>query len=650
MRKSLYVKGRYLLFYLLALHAIVEAKPAEISMYDVTSKMHEIMKEHATYKKMSPVLARRALHNFILLLDPQKAYFLESDIRKWLDPSEDLLQQITKDFEYSRFAAFEEIFALMEPSIQRRMGFEDRISKAVMPRNVNGREFRDAKWCKTEEELYQRLLRMRAFQIETTKKLDEDLRAQTVQLLMRGRIQNEQKRIPKDKTQQKQLFCTYLLKALASSLDAHTVYFTPAEANQFLIAVQQRLTGIGIQLRDDIDGFTIIKVIEDGPADVSGDVRVGDKIIAIDREPIIGLDSIDVVEMIRGPEGSQVSLTILREIVVGESHYTENKEIRLLRGDVVIKDSRVEITAEPFADSSIAIIKLHSFYQDSESSSTSDMVKGFEKLKREQRVKGVILDLRCNAGGLLTEAVGVVGLFIKKGIVASTKDENGHIEHFRNIDGKLMWDGPLIVMVDRLSASAAEVVAQALQDYGRAIIIGEDHSYGKGTFQTFTLTSNGSSAIDPQGEYKVTRGRYYTVSGKTPQLVGVQSDIVVPGGLSFLEVGEEYAKYPLENDGISPNFIDSLNDVSYFQRDRIRRLYQTDKQLPLTKFREHLELLNKNSSRRLASNKLYKRFLEHCKKLEQGLVQESFPPSDFQMQEGVSVMKDFICLLQEKGS
>lgn len=648
MRTGLYVKGRYLLFYILAFHAIVEAKPAEISTYDVTSKMHEIMKEHATYKKMSPILARRALQNFILLLDPQKAYFLESDINKWLEPSEELLQQITKDFEYSRFSAFEEIFSSLEPAIQRRIGFEERIAKANMPKNVHGREFRDAKWCKTEEDLYQRLLRMRAFQIETTKKLDEDLRAQTVQLLMRGRIQNEQKRIPKDKLLQRQLLCTYLLKAFAHSLDAHTVYFTPAEANQFLIAVQQRLTGIGIQLRDDIDGFTIIKVIEGGPADVSGDIRVGDKIIAIDREPIIGLDSIDVVEMIRGREGSQVSLTILREIVVGETHFTENKEIKLLRGDVVIKDSRVEIAAEPFADSCIAIIKLHSFYQDSESASSTDMIKGFEKLKRDHKVKGVILDLRCNAGGLLAQAVDVVGLFIKKGIVASTKDENGHIEHFRNLETKQIWDGPLIVLVDRLSASAAEVVAQALQDYGRAIVIGEDHSYGKGTFQTFTLTSNGSTAIDPQGEYKVTRGRYYTVSGKTPQLVGVQSDIVVPGGLSFLEVGEEYAKYPLENDIISPNFIDTLTDVSYFQRDRIRRLYQTEKQQQISKFREHLELLAKNSARRLSSNKLYKRFLEHCKRLEQGHVQESFPPSDFQMQESVNVMKDFICLLQEK--
>ena len=128
-----------------------------------------------------------------------------------------------------------------------------------------------------------------------------------------------------------------------------------------------------------------------------------------------------------------------------------------------------------------------------------------------------------------------------------------------------------MVLVDRLSASASEIVAQALQDYGRALVIGDDHTYGKGSFQTFTLTTQSNGAVDPHGEYKVTRGRYYTVSGKTPQLVGVQSDIVIPGELSFMEVGEEYAKYPLENDSIAPNFEDTLSDVPFFQRERIRR-------------------------------------------------------------------------------
>lgn len=274
-----------------------------------------------------------------------------------------------------------------------------------------------------------------------------------------------------------------------------------------------------------------------------------------------------------------------------------------------------------------------------------DLAKAYNSIAKENKVRGVILDLRMNAGGLLPQAVEVVGLFIKKGIVSSIKDENGNVQHIRDIDSNRIWDGPLLVLVDRLSASAAEIVAQALQDYGRALVIGDDHTYGKGSFQTFTLTTQGNGATDPNGEYKVTRGRYYTVSGKTPQLVGVQSDIVIPGELSFMEVGEEYAKYPLENDSIPPNFEDTLSDVPFFQRERIRRLYQFDMQEPITKFKAPLEQLKRNSAQRISNNKLFQNFLAYVKNSDE----ESVEPQvylDYQMQEAVNVMKDFIWLIQ----
>jgi carboxyl-terminal processing protease len=652
--ERLVVMNIYQMFFLIyaavtLVHPPLFAKPAEITAYDVTTKMHQIMKEHATYKKISPVLARRALQNFINMLDTQKTYFLEKEIHKWLEPDEELLQRITKDFEYSRFPEFEEIFALMEPSVQRRMASEERISKDVLPKNVLAKEVKDPTWCKNEEELYGRLLRMRALRIQATQNLDDDLRNQTMQLLLRGRLIKTEKILPQDKEVRQQFFCTCLLKAFAGSLDAHTVYFTPGEASQFLISVQQRLTGIGVQLRDDVDGFAIIKIIEGGPAQLGGELKLGDKIIAINRDPVIGFEGLDVVEMIRGKEGSEVVLTIIRETKVGDTLFAERKEVRLKRGEVVIKDSRVETALEPFGEGVIAILKLHAFYQDADSSSSVDMAKAFEKISKGNKVKGVVLDLRCNAGGLLTQAVEVVGLFIQKGIVASIKDENGHVQHYRNVDTQAIWNGPLVVLVDRLSASAAEIVAGALQDYGRAILVGDDHTYGKGSYQTFTLTATDSEGVDPKGEYKVTRGRYYTVSGKTPQLVGVQSDIVIPGGLSFLEVGEEFGKYPLENDAIGPNFVDDLSDVPFFHRDRIRRLYQFNQNQPeLCNFRDHIELLKKNSALRLGSNKAFQKFVEQCKKLEEGLQQEPPSPSDFQMLEALSVMKDFIWIQYQK--
>ena len=214
----------------------------------------------------------------------------------------------------------------------------------------------------------------------------------------------------------------------------------------------------------------------------------------------------------------------------------------------------------------------------------------------------------------------------------------------------MIWDGPMIVLVNRGSASAAEIVAQALKDYGRAILCGDDHTFGKGSFQTFTLNPAIGSTVDPEGEYKVTRGEYYTVSGKTPQRVGVPADIIVPGGLSFLEVGEEFAKYPLENDSIPPNFQDSLSDVPLFQRDRIRKLYQTDQQKKITYYYTFLDQLRKNSQERIAHNKLYQTFLVDVKKSEMDLEEidsiDRYP--DFQLYEGMNVMRDLVMLIDEQ--
>ena len=456
--------------------------------------------------------------------------------------------------------------------------------------------------------------------------------------------------IPLDKREKKQFFCTHLLKAFVSSLDSHSVYLTPGEANQFVTTIEKRLSGIGASLHEDVDGFRISKIIEGGPAEYS-ELRVGDKIIAIDHEPVVGLDNIDMVENLRGKEGSEVIITVVREMVIGETTFSETKNIPINRSNVILKDSRVEASFEPFGSGRIAILKLHAFYQDANTSSSAELAKAFERLSQEGKVQGVILDLRSNGGGLLTEAVDILGFFVRrKGVVASTKDEKGTIQHYRNVDTKMLWDGPLIVLINRLSASASEIVTQSLQDYKRAIIMGDDHSYGKGTFQTFTLALNSTVEVDPQGEYVITRGKYYTVSGKTPQLVGVQSDIVVPGELCFLEIGEEYTKYPLENDEIAPNFDDSLQDVSFFQRNRIRRIYEAQVHKPFFNMLEPLNELKENSRKRLSSNKLYNLFFDHWKKLEEGHGAEPLPACDFQMQEAVNVMKDYICLLKEKQS
>jgi carboxyl-terminal processing protease len=625
------------------------AKLPNITNNDVVTQMNAILKAHAEHKTLNQELIKRALNNYLEELDPSKTYFTLDDIKEWVEPSDPLLNQILKDYSSNNFDVFFQIDQKLASVIPRRHALEEKMEATPLPSKVNVEEFKDMKWAKDQDELLDRLRKIRALQIETSSKLSDDVKEKALQRIQKRQTMFEEEVLNPDPVQKQRFVYTYTLKALASSLDSHTAYFTPEEAGQFMINVQQKLFGIGAQLRDDINGFTIVKILEGGPAANSKDLKAKDRIIAVNGEPVVGMDIADAVELIRGEENTPVTLTIIREIQDDGAKSEEKLDVILKRGAVVLKETRYETSYEPFGDGVIAYLRLYAFYQDSDSSSAEDLEKALEAMKKEHHVKGVILDLRNNSGGLLSQAVAVTGLFITKGTVVSVKDEAGHIQHLRDLDGTTIFDGPLIVLINRASASASEIVAQTLQDYGKALIVGDDHSFGKGSFQTFTLTGEKATDINPKGEYKVTRGRYYTVSGKTPQLKGVQSDIVVPGILSESEIGEKFGKYPLANDQIKPNFDDDLSDIPFLQRERIRFLYKFDLQKPLKIYAPYLEPLKKNSEQRLANNKNYQNFLKEIKKKSEDFDPdnlEEFGRNDLQLQEAYSIMKDLILLMQ----
>lgn len=635
------------LLYPLILLAPLFGKLPELTEKDVTSQMQEILKAHAQHKELNRELMKRAFNNFAEELDPAKTYFIESDIKQWIEPSDTTLDKALADYKKNQFSTFEAITDKFAEVIPRRHAFEESIDPETLPKDVNTDEFKDLKWAKSEEELKDRIVKIKALQVKSSAKLPEETRQKALQRIAKRQAKFEEDVLTTDPELKKRLILTDALKAFASALDTHTAYFTPDEATQFMINVQQRLFGIGAQLRDDINGFTIVKIIEGGPAANSKEIKVKDRVIAVNGEPVVGMDITDAVELIRGEENTPVTLTVVRESAEGNEKKEETLDIVLNRGSVVLKETRYEATYEPFGDGVIVDLKLFSFYQDKDSSSAEDLEKAFKEIQKDHLVKGVILDLRNNAGGMLTQAVAVTGLFITKGTVVSVKDDSGHIQHLRDLDGKTMWDGPLIVLINRASASASEIVAQALQDYGRALIVGDDHSFGKGSFQTFTLGGTKASEVNPKGEFKVTRGRYYTVSGKTPQLVGVLSDVQVPGVFSESEVGERFNKYPLDNDKIKPNFDDDLLDVPFTQRDRIRLLYKFDLQKPLHTYDLIKEKLKDNSTKRVASNKNYQSFLKEVKKKgdEYDPDQiEDFGQNDLQLQEAFNIMKDIILL------
>lgn len=636
------------LFLFILLIQALQAKLPDLTPQVVNSKINEIMKAHASHKALNPNLVKRTLNNYIEELDPNKIYFIEPEINKWLEPSDILVSKILTDYKNNKFTAFIEIHELMGEAIKRRHALEKQIDLKNLPQKINPDEFKNMKWAKNREDLLERLTRIKALQVDTVAKLNDEMRDKSLQRITKRQAKYEEDILNVDPKFKQQLILSNVLKSTASSLDSHTAYFTPDEASQFIINVQQRLFGIGAQLRDDLNGFSVMKIIEGGPAANGKELKVKDRIIAIDGEPVVGMDIVDAVDLIRGEENTPVTVTVIREVPDVHDQLKEEKlDITITRGEVVLKETRYESSYEPFGDGVIGYLRLYSFYQDPESSSSRDLAKEIKKIKEEHKLKGVILDLRFNSGGMLSQAVEVTGLFVTKGIIVSIKDDNGNIQHLRELDGKTSWDGPLIVLVNRASASASEIVAQTLQDYGRGIIVGDDHTYGKGSFQTFTLSSAKNNTVNPQGEYKVTRGRYYTVSGKSPQLHGVVSDIITPGPLSQIDIGERFAKYPLESDQIKENFNDDLSDIPFFQRDKVRMLYKFDLQPKLDIYTKFMESLKQNSNQRLLNNKNYQNFLKELKKkhFDDEEDPELYGQNDLQLTEAYNIMKDLIIFI-----
>ena len=626
---------KYLLMLACFFVFICEAKLPNLSPQDITTKAKEIMKAHASHKKLTPELAKRIINNYFENLDPSKTYFIDSDIEAWIHPSDAMLQQIVNEYNHGNFSTFEKIQGVFVKAIERRRLLEQKIDYKNLPKHVRAEEFKDMLWTKTEDELATRLQRIRSLQEETAAKLNEDMREKSMQRITKRQAKFEEEMLSSDHQEGENYILSNVLKATASALDAHTVYFTPAEATQFMINVQQRLYGIGAQLRDDINGFSIVKIVEGGPAALNKQLKVKDRIVAVNGEPVVGMDIGDAVDLIRGEANTPVVLTVIRDTTAPDGTKQEEKlDITLLRGEVVLKETRFKSSYEPYGEGVIGYLKLYSFYQDRDSSSATISSKRSTSLKKSIICKA---NLR---SALQFRRVAFPSRFRNKplhykGIVVSIKDESGRIQHLRNLDGAISWDGPLIVLVNRMSASASEIVAQTLQDYGRAIVIGDDHTFGKGSYQTFTLTAADEDLVNPQGEYKVTRGRYYTVSGKTPQLTGVLSDIVVPGTLIESEIGERYAKYPLENDHIKSNYEDDLSDIPFLQRDKIRKMYRYNLQEKQDTYLPYMEILKANSSKRIEANLNYQNFIKEIKKADDYDVDqmEDFGQNDLQLEE-----------------
>lgn len=353
------------------------------------------------------------------------------------------------------------------------------------------------------------------------------------------------------------------LNAFTRAFDPHTNYMPPQSKEDFDISMRGSLEGIGATLRDDDGNIKVVKVVPGSAAARQGQLQVDDSILAVaqgsgDPVEVTGMRLRDAVALIRGKKGSEVRLTVKR---AGHKPLI----IPIVRDVVIIDDSFVKsaVVNDPGGGRRYGYIKIPSFYRDFEETrdgnggrnSTDDVRAALASLKR-QGIAGLVLDLRNNGGGALTDAVGVAGLFIERGPVVQVRTSGGSSKVLDDQDPSVEYRGPLVVLVNQFSASASEIVAGALQDYGRAVIVGGEHTHGKGTVQVVinldeALTLRNMSRYLPLGALRLTTQKFYRVSGKSTQYRGVVPDIVLPDRQQSSKFGEKYLDYSLPWDTIA---------------------------------------------------------------------------------------------------
>ncbi|HMJ89724.1 MAG TPA: carboxy terminal-processing peptidase, partial [Candidatus Acidoferrum sp.] len=362
------------------------------------------------------------------------------------------------------------------------------------------------------------------------------------------------------------------LDSLAHVYDPHTDYMGKPAAENFNISMKLSLFGIGALLQSE-DGYCKIKELMEGPAKKGGQVKPNDKIIAVAQGTNSPVDVFDeplkkVVDMIRGPEGTEVRLTI---IPVDAPDPSIRKVVSITRAKINLEDGEAKAKIIEIPDAGgktkrLGMIDLPSFYaalQDrsaNRKSTTTDVAKLLKKLK-EENVAGIILDLRRNGGGSLEEAINLTGLFIKKGPVVQVKDPDGRINVDEDTDPAVLYDGPLVVLTSRFSASASEILAGALQDYGRALVVGDSSTHGKGTVQTLLELGPIMRTTNNLGSLKITIRKFYRASGSSTQLKGVVPDIILPSMNNHADLGESSLPNALPWDTVPPAKYEQVNVI-----------------------------------------------------------------------------------------
>lgn len=641
---------------------------------------------HLSRESLNDRISTNALETFLSALDGERTYFLASDIADFKTMELDLDDQLKS----GDVAIAYKIFNIFKTRVANRVAFVKELLDQGFDLTQNETyawKRKDAAWPADEEawndlwrrkikhELVARMVAQKIGQEEgTTSASEEDPTTNSASAAEAKLPPEQQIRKSYDR------FLTIMqdndsgwlleryLNAFTRAYDPHTDYLSPISQEDFAIGMKLSLEGIGALLGNDEGAARVERLIAGGPAERDGRLRPGDKIIAVaqgDAEPVDVLHwpLSKTVRLIRGEKGSKVVLTVIPAAAA-----STQTRIELVRDEVKLEEqaakSEVRTVSGPDGmERRLGIITLPEFYADMTGgkkgeeprSSARDVADLLEKL-RDDHVEGLVLDLRNNGGGSLNDAITMTGLFIESGPVVQIKNQR-QMHTLSDPNPGVTFTGPVVVLVNRLSASASEILAAALQDYGRAVIIGDERTHGKGTVQTLVNLSNAATNM---GSLKVTTASFYRIEGGSTQLKGVESDIVLPSPLDSMEVGEDQLAHAMPWTKVDPAFYERTggrDEVLPWLRQR-----SEERRGQNPRYSVYTNLLNRLAERqKLASISLnYEERLNlaHSEKELQKQLEENDPNktqdedkkknNDLVMLESLNILSDWVSHLESK--
>lgn len=523
-------------------------------------------------------------------LDPSKKYFLQSDMdefAKYKTKLDDYLKtgdisffKLTNDRYLQRLADIEKMSQDIFAKPINLDEDEDIIMEPKLKKNPTNQKEMYAEWKKfIKYNILQEMQTLNEKEESQKKKKDSAIAKKQKDTIKYDPLTLEQKKVKatgeiKDlvssmfnrikKRKKMDWFSASYMNSYTEVFDPHTNYFSPKDKEDFDANFSGKIIGIGAQISEKKGRLFIGPLVIGAPAWKSKQVSEGDEVLKVKSDPkkeavnVVGMLVDEAVRLIRGAKGSEVTLTLRKKD-------GSVKEVKLIREEVEMEDTFAKsIVVNSPNGKKYGFIYLPSFnadFNDSKGRNASTDVKNEITKLKAQNVEGIILDLRNNGGGSLTEVVDIMGLFMNSGPVVQVRSQDGKIQVLKNKNNAPVWTGPLVLMQNELSASASEILTGAIQDYKRGVILGAPHSFGKGTVQTFVSLNRFLNTNDDYGDLKLTIQKFYRISGNSTQLEGVKSDVVMDDYFTYDEIGEKYDEHALPWDQIKSSDYKPLNTI-----------------------------------------------------------------------------------------